>query len=386
MVQYMQLPLQLHGRVVPGRGRGKGLGMPTANLGQPEALADKPWGVYCGWARVSSQPWRLMLAHWGPAATFGETVPVFEVHLLGYDGALQGKELSVRVERRLRDTRSFPNSAALREQLAQDERQAREFAVTVVPPREDPTYAAAHLAENIAIWRRKPALRAVYAGWYRRISRQLIAGRTLEVGCGIGNFKAFKPDVVATDVHPNPWVDVVADAEALPFDDGAFDNIVGIDMLHHLRRPLRFLREAQRVLSPGGRLVLLEPWITPWSFLVYRLTHAEPVEMGATPPLTPTEEAALPVLPGEYANQALPTLLFTKYRAAVLAQLPQLHLVHGQYLACLLYPLTGGFSYPALVPSVLVPALSAADDACASVVGRWCALRRLVVLEKDRPQ
>ncbi|MDO8560562.1 MAG: riboflavin kinase [bacterium] len=382
----MPLPIELHGRVIPGRGRGKGLGMPTANLGQPEALADVPWGVYCGWARVSGQPWQPMLAHWGPVATFGETAPVFEAHLLGYDGALHGKELTVCVERRLRETRPFPSGAALREQLAQDERQAREIFATALPPREDPTYAAAHLATNIAIWRRKPALRAVYTGWYRRISQQLVAGRTLEVGCGIGNFKAFKPDVVATDVHPNSWVDVVADAEALPFDDGAFNNIVGIDMLHHLRRPLRFLREAQRVLSPGGRLVLLEPWITPWSFAVYRLTHEEPVDMRAKPPLTPAEEAAMPVASGEYANQALPTLLFTTYRVAVLAQLPQLRLAHGRYLACLLYPLTGGFSHPTFVPSALVPMLSVVDDACASVVGQWFALRRLVVLEKIRPE
>jgi SAM-dependent methyltransferase len=47
-----------------------------------------------------------------------------------------------------------------------------------------------------------------------------------------------------------------ADAEALPFDDGTFDLVVGHAVLHHLPSPAAALREAHRVLAPGGSLFI----------------------------------------------------------------------------------------------------------------------------------
>lgn len=47
----------------------------------------------------------------------------------------------------------------------------------------------------------------------------------------------------------------VADAEALPFDDGSFDLVVGHAVLHHIPDVEQALREVLRVLRPGGRFV-----------------------------------------------------------------------------------------------------------------------------------
>ncbi|TIS63395.1 MAG: methyltransferase domain-containing protein [Mesorhizobium sp.] len=49
-------------------------------------------------------------------------------------------------------------------------------------------------------------------------------------------------------------------AQALPFGDAEFDIVIGTLMLHHLSKPLRseFVREAERVLKPGGRLLLID--------------------------------------------------------------------------------------------------------------------------------
>ena len=57
----------------------------------------------------------------------------------------------------------------------------------------------AQLAEHYTVSGfEKPALRAIYSQYYREIAANCRSGRTLEIGGGIGNFKAFMPDVVSS--------------------------------------------------------------------------------------------------------------------------------------------------------------------------------------------
>lgn len=48
---------------------------------------------------------------------------------------------------------------------------------------------------------------------------------------------------------------VQADAGALPFATGVFDAVVAVNMLYHLADPVVAIREARRVLAPGGLFV-----------------------------------------------------------------------------------------------------------------------------------
>jgi SAM-dependent methyltransferase len=52
---------------------------------------------------------------------------------------------------------------------------------------------------------------------------------------------------------------LVADATRLPFGEGAFDVVLIRDLLHHVGDRQKVLREARRVVRPGGRLFLIEP-------------------------------------------------------------------------------------------------------------------------------
>lgn len=49
---------------------------------------------------------------------------------------------------------------------------------------------------------------------------------------------------------------VQADVKALPYPDGAFDGVFSNTILHHIPHPIEFVREAVRVLAPGGVLLI----------------------------------------------------------------------------------------------------------------------------------
>ena len=114
-------------------------------------------------------------------------------------------------------------------------------------------------------WERRPLVRELYEGWYRRIAGELAPGGapTVEIGCGIGTLKESIPEVIATDVVETPWTDQVVDASSLTYGDAELSNLVMVDVLHHLSEPIRFLNEARRVLAPGGRVVMVEPYCSP---------------------------------------------------------------------------------------------------------------------------
>ncbi|HEX5415698.1 MAG TPA: methyltransferase domain-containing protein [Chloroflexota bacterium] len=66
-----------------------------------------------------------------------------------------------------------------------------------------------------------------------------------------------------------------ADAESLPFPDAAFDCVSCRIAPHHFGRPADFVREAARVLRPGGIFLLVDSTVPEDPALVEFLNHAE---------------------------------------------------------------------------------------------------------------
>jgi SAM-dependent methyltransferase len=228
-------------------------------------------------------------------------------------------------------------------------------------------------------WERKPALRAVYSDIYRRILDATTAGPILEIGGGSGNFKAFAPKTVSTDIVSAPWLDAVCDAQRLPFASQTFANVVMVDVLHHLEYPARAMNEFARVLRDGGRLIFCEPAITPLSSVFYRLFHDEPVDMSADP----LRDGAITHEKDPWeSNQAVPTLLTGRLRAAVARAVPNLALHRVDRLSFLAYPLSGGFRRWSLIPARLSPPLLNLEWKARGVFGPAAAFRLLAEYRK----
>ena len=69
---------------------------------------------------------------------------------------------------------------------------------------------------------------------------------------------------VNLDLAASPGVDVVADAELLPFRAAVFQRVECDAVLEHVRRPERVMREIERVLQPGGYAHLVTPFCHPF--------------------------------------------------------------------------------------------------------------------------
>jgi riboflavin kinase/FMN adenylyltransferase len=121
-------PFAHDGSVVAGNGRGRGLGIPTANL-VPENEARPADGVYAARCRLFED------GRWGPRVaavtnvgrqpTFGGVERRIEAHLLEFEGDLYGRRLRIEYHARLREPHRFENAVALVGQVREDVARAR---------------------------------------------------------------------------------------------------------------------------------------------------------------------------------------------------------------------------------------------------------------------
>jgi riboflavin kinase/FMN adenylyltransferase len=122
-------PYAVSGQVVRGAGRGRQLGVPTANLGGIETLLPGE-GVYAGFARRGQNLWPAAI-HLGPNVTFEDARLSLEAHLIGCDEDLYDQTLEVAFTRRLRDIVKFDSIESL---ITQMQRDIAESAAQPLPP------------------------------------------------------------------------------------------------------------------------------------------------------------------------------------------------------------------------------------------------------------
>jgi SAM-dependent methyltransferase len=119
--------------------------------------------------------------------------------------------------------------------------------------------------------------------------RDHVRGDLLDVGCGARPFEPllrgrvrryFGADVPHSTELSGAGPDVFAPAEALPFRDGSFDTLLAMALMPYLPVPDLMLREARRVLRPGG-IAIIEfqmmgpPWNPPRDYFRFTRYGAE---------------------------------------------------------------------------------------------------------------
>jgi SAM-dependent methyltransferase len=118
--------------------------------------------------------------------------------------------------------------------------------------------------------------------------------KVLDVGCGRGDFlnafKAYGLDAYGVDREPSgakvaAGVEVRAcdvEKSKFPFDDQSFDVVFSKSVIEHLIDPEFFIAESQRILKPGGRIIVMAPdWISQMKIYFDDHTHRQPYTVNA---------------------------------------------------------------------------------------------------------
>ena len=239
----------------------------------------------------------------------------------------------------------------------------------------------ARFEEHRRTWRGNQALQELYRAWYRRVRAELPPpelGPWVELGSGPGFAKESIPELVLTDVVQAPWHEREVAAEALPWAAQSVGAILLFDVLHHLPEPSRFFAEAVRVLRPGGRIIVCEPYMSPVSRVAYRLFHVERLDFRADPLGDARARGADPF----DGNQAVPTSLFFRRRGQLEQRFPQLRVRRVACFAGPAYAASGGFSRPRLLPLALWRRLLALEERLPAAAFLLFGFRLLAVIDR----
>lgn len=237
------------------------------------------------------------------------------------------------------------------------------------------------ILRNQACWQKKPVLQKIYRDFYTQIAKYLSGlsdAKVVELGSGIGNIKEIIPNCLRTDLFPNPWLDQTENAYRLSFGDKTVSDLILFDVFHHLRYPGTALKEFERVLRPGGRIIIFDPFISFFGRIIYGCFHSEAIGWGDeiiwnAPENWDTKQIDY------YAAQGNATRIFFGSQFQTLLQ--NWNIVTQFRLAAFSYVASGGYSGPQIYPDGLYP-LARSFDRILDFLPAVFATRVLVVLQK----
>ena len=246
--------------------------------------------------------------------------------------------------------------------------------------KESSTYDLSLLESSMRKWETSPSLQTYYRDLYIDALSRRADGPSIEIGSGCGFIKQIDPEVITTDLVKTKFVDEQASAYSIEEIRTPFRNLIAIDVLHHLTEPFRFLESASKSINEGSRIILCEPAATVFGQFFYNKFHHEPCSPDEiTAPFQFKEDAS-----GLFANMGMGVALFrNRYQSTEKLLSPidlQVKSIH--YRDFLAYPLTGGFSKPAFMPSRAIGAILAFEKALPQFLLELIGLRMTIVLEK----
>ena len=194
--------------------------------------------------------------------------------------------------------------------------------------------------------------------WYKRLYERLLGNketvsglRILEVGSGTSPLKHFYPSVFTSDIMPLDYVDYVFDAHDIDgvskIENESLDVIALTNVLHHMHDPIRFLSSARNKLRSGGKIIMVEPYFSNLSKLIYFYLHHESSNFDVDVPCL-----SKVVGPLSSSNMAIPYMIFWAKKCWI-SQVLKYYIIDESktfYYTGISYMATGGISHNIIMP------------------------------------
>jgi len=228
----------------------------------------------------------------------------------------------------------------------------------------------------------KPFLLEIYKRFYGKIfssfkTDNLKDLKIIEIGAGGFNSNQFESSIITTDISNTEHIKQVEDAQKMSFEDNSLDGVILIDVLHHIPKPGLFFEEVNRCLKKGGKLIMIEPYYSPWGSLVYKNLHHEPWYDIPSWDIPLTSGGRL-----SDANMLNPHNIFIRDINKFKSLYPKLKVYDIEKINFFYYLLSGGLSFRSLIPNFLgklVFLFEALLKPCASLL----AMHMVIRIEKD---
>lgn len=121
-------PYALSSLVIRGDGRGRKIGVPTANIDYPREKVVPALGIYAGWVYVANEKYMAAISVGiNPTFTPDKRTPSVEAHILDFDEDIYGEEMKIEFVARLRDELKFDSVDALVAQIRRDVEETRKI-------------------------------------------------------------------------------------------------------------------------------------------------------------------------------------------------------------------------------------------------------------------
>ena len=228
------------------------------------------------------------------------------------------------------------------------------------------------------IIRKKPFLRKLYADFYIELDKALIGkingGLIVELGSGVGFIKEVIPGIITSDILRLPNINLNFSALNMPFRESAVGAFLMIDTLHHLGNTRAFLKEVNRCLRIGGRIVMIEPANTIFSRFGHRNFHYEDFDLSGDWCFEKKSHLFS-------ANCAIPWIIFCRDRKLFESEFPSLKILKIKIHTPFRYWVSGGFSMRQLVPDWVYTIIKSTERLL-SFFNRYIGMFMTIELEK----
>jgi SAM-dependent methyltransferase len=231
-----------------------------------------------------------------------------------------------------------------------------------------------------------PTAKEFLNGLYSELIKELkINEEYLEIGAGAGisafflqNYKVIRTDIL-------PWGDGLVlggvNAAEIPYKDKSFAGVFGVDMLHHMEFPYQVIKECMRVTKKKGKIVFIEPYVSLFSYSIYKIFHTEKTSIVKR--ISP-KKPAIGSEPEDGDQRICQSIFLTRRgRAHLQSEITREFSIKKYYIHPLSFFSTGGLSKPLKTNPKIIYQLQKFEAKLPKWFLRLTASRIVVVLVLD---